>query len=127
MESMVLQRQGQKYEELVEEPKFFIHRPEEQVGNDPSYGEGRQSGVNQVQASARSFQRQAQRTSEEVERSQEHSGKRKRQIQLAQSLPTRVQDSKIRPFSHGQCVQYGQKAYGICSQGEGKDEEEFSM
>ncbi|MBW0588218.1 hypothetical protein O181_127933 [Austropuccinia psidii MF-1] len=28
LEPIVLQRQGQKYKELVEEPKSFIHRPE---------------------------------------------------------------------------------------------------
>ncbi|MBW0463207.1 hypothetical protein O181_002922 [Austropuccinia psidii MF-1] len=40
MEPIVLQRQRQKDEELVEEPKSFIHRPEEGVGNDSSLEEG---------------------------------------------------------------------------------------
>ncbi|MBW0574851.1 hypothetical protein O181_114566 [Austropuccinia psidii MF-1] len=42
--------------------------------------------------SSRSVQRQAQRTSEEEERSQEPSRQGQRQNQLAQTLPTRVQD-----------------------------------
>ncbi|MBW0477450.1 hypothetical protein O181_017165 [Austropuccinia psidii MF-1] len=42
---IVLQRQGQKDKELVELPKSFIHRPEEGVENDPSFGEKRPSGI----------------------------------------------------------------------------------
>ncbi|MBW0514328.1 hypothetical protein O181_054043 [Austropuccinia psidii MF-1] len=85
--------------ELVEEPKSFIHRPEERVGNDPSFGERRPSGFNQLQTSSRSVQGQAQKTSEETERSQEQSRQGKRQIQLAHTLPTRVQDPQIGAFS----------------------------
>ncbi|MBW0591711.1 hypothetical protein O181_131426 [Austropuccinia psidii MF-1] len=48
--------------------------------------------------------------------------KGKRQSQLPQTLPTRVQDSQIRAFSRGQCLQYGQNSYGIQSQRAGKDE-----
>ncbi|MBW0483436.1 hypothetical protein O181_023151 [Austropuccinia psidii MF-1] len=44
---------------------------------------------------APSVQRQAQRTSEEEERSQEPLRKGKRQSQLAQTLPTGVQDPQI--------------------------------
>ncbi|MBW0545369.1 hypothetical protein O181_085084 [Austropuccinia psidii MF-1] len=44
MEPIVLQRQGQKDKELVEEPKSFICRPEDGIGNDPSFGR-RPSGV----------------------------------------------------------------------------------
>ncbi|MBW0573563.1 hypothetical protein O181_113278 [Austropuccinia psidii MF-1] len=69
-----------------------------------------------VSTSSRSVQRQAQR-------SQEPSRKGKRKSQLAQTLPTRVQDPQIGAFSHGQCLQYGQDSYGIHSQGEGKDEQ----
>ncbi|MBW0559658.1 hypothetical protein O181_099373 [Austropuccinia psidii MF-1] len=39
VEPIALQRQGQKDKELVEEPKSFIHRPQEGVGNDLSFGE----------------------------------------------------------------------------------------
>ncbi|MBW0563777.1 hypothetical protein O181_103492 [Austropuccinia psidii MF-1] len=77
--------------------------------------------------SSRSVQRQAQRTSEEEERSQEPSRQGKRQSQLAQTLPTRVQDPQIRAFSRGQCLQYGQESYGIHSQRAGKDEKNLSM
>ncbi|MBW0564661.1 hypothetical protein O181_104376 [Austropuccinia psidii MF-1] len=54
--------------------------------------------------SSRSFQVQAQRTSEEEERSQEPSRKGQSQRQLAQTLPTRVQDPQIGAFSSGQCI-----------------------
>ncbi|MBW0578237.1 hypothetical protein O181_117952 [Austropuccinia psidii MF-1] len=90
LEPIVLQRQSQKDKEFVEEPKSFIHRPEEGVGNDSSFGNRRTSGVYQLQTSSRSVQGQAQRTSEEAERSQEPSRKGQRQSQLAQTLPTRV-------------------------------------
>ncbi|MBW0505572.1 hypothetical protein O181_045287 [Austropuccinia psidii MF-1] len=49
MDSIVLQRQGQRNEALGEEPKSCINRPEERVGNDPSFGEGRPSCINQLQ------------------------------------------------------------------------------
>ncbi|MBW0569671.1 hypothetical protein O181_109386 [Austropuccinia psidii MF-1] len=44
---------------------------------------------------------------------------------LAQTLPTRVLDPQIGAFSCGQCLQYGQDSYGIHSQREGKDEQDF--
>ncbi|MBW0564573.1 hypothetical protein O181_104288 [Austropuccinia psidii MF-1] len=127
MEPPVLQRQGQKDKELVEEPKSFIHRPEEGTGNDSSFGDRGPSAIYQLQNSSRSVQRQAQRTSEEAERSQEPSRQGQRQSKLAQTLPTRVQDPQIGAFSHGQCVQHGQNSHGIHSQGAGKDEQNFSM
>ncbi|MBW0470797.1 hypothetical protein O181_010512 [Austropuccinia psidii MF-1] len=115
LEPIVLQIQNQKDKELVEEPKSFIHTPEEGVGNDSSVGDRRPSGVYQLQTGSINVQRQAQRTSEEAERSQEPSRQWQRQSQLAQTLPTRVQDSQIGTFSCGQCLQYGQDYYGIHS------------
>ncbi|MBW0572328.1 hypothetical protein O181_112043 [Austropuccinia psidii MF-1] len=69
LEPIVLQRQSQKYKELVEEPNSFIHRPEERVANDSSFGDRRPSGIYQLQTSSRSVQGQAQRSTEEAERS----------------------------------------------------------
>ncbi|MBW0583207.1 hypothetical protein O181_122922 [Austropuccinia psidii MF-1] len=66
VEPIEFQRQVQKDKELVQEPKSFIHRQEEEVGNDLSFGERRLSGVYQLQTSSRNVQRQAQRTSEEA-------------------------------------------------------------
>ncbi|MBW0523582.1 hypothetical protein O181_063297 [Austropuccinia psidii MF-1] len=126
IEPIVLQRQGQKYKEMVEKSKYFINRPEEGTGNDSRFGEKRTSGIYQLQTSSISVQRQAQRTSEEAERSQEPSRKGQRQSQLAQTLPTGVQDPQIGAFSHGQCLQYGQNSHGIHSQREGKDEKDLS-
>ncbi|MBW0494973.1 hypothetical protein O181_034688 [Austropuccinia psidii MF-1] len=54
LEPIVAQRQDQKDKELAEKSKSFIHRPEEEVGNDPSLGERRPSGVYQLQTSSRS-------------------------------------------------------------------------
>ncbi|MBW0569022.1 hypothetical protein O181_108737 [Austropuccinia psidii MF-1] len=127
LEPIVLKRQGQKDKELAEEPQSFIHRPEERVGNDFSFGNRRNSGVYQLQTSSRTVQGQAQRTSEEAERSQDPSGQRQSQSQLAQTIPIRVQDSQIGAFSHGQCIQHAQNSDGIHSQGAGKDEQDFSM
>ncbi|MBW0568402.1 hypothetical protein O181_108117 [Austropuccinia psidii MF-1] len=64
LEPIVFQRQGQKDEEFVEEPKYFIHRPDEGIGNDSSLGDRRPSGIYQLQTSSRSVQVQVQRTSE---------------------------------------------------------------
>ncbi|MBW0504651.1 hypothetical protein O181_044366 [Austropuccinia psidii MF-1] len=122
MKPIVLQRQVQKDERIFEYPKCFIFGPEEGVGNDPSLGKRIPSGVNQLQTSSRSVQGQVQRTSEETERSQEQSRQGKRQMQLAQTLPTRVKDSQIVSFSGGQCIQYGQNSYGIQSQRSGRKE-----
>ncbi|MBW0494042.1 hypothetical protein O181_033757 [Austropuccinia psidii MF-1] len=116
-----LQRQDQNDKELFEEPKSFIHRPEEAVGNDSRFGERRPSGVYHPQTSSRNVQRQAQGTSEEAERSQKPSRLGKRQRQLEKTLPTRVQDPQIGAFSSGQCFQFGQNPYGLHSQGAGKD------
>ncbi|MBW0549796.1 hypothetical protein O181_089511 [Austropuccinia psidii MF-1] len=118
--------QGQKDKELVEEPKSLIHRPEEQVGNDSSFGDKAPSGIYHLQISSRSVQGQAQKTSEEAERSQEPSGQGQSQSQSAQTLPTRVQDPQIGASSHGECIQHAQNLDGILSQGSGKDEQNFS-
>ncbi|MBW0559841.1 hypothetical protein O181_099556 [Austropuccinia psidii MF-1] len=126
LETIVLQTQSQKDKELVEEPKSFIHRTEEGVVNDSSFGDRRPSGIYQLQTNSRSVQGQAQRTSEEEEWSPEPSREGKRQSQLAQNLPTRVQDSQIGAFRSGRCLQYGQNSYGIHSQRAGKDEQDFS-
>ncbi|MBW0476221.1 hypothetical protein O181_015936 [Austropuccinia psidii MF-1] len=126
MESIVLQGQGEKDQELVEKPNYFIHRPEERAGNDLSFEEGRTSGINQLQANFRSVQIQAQRSSEEADRSKEQLGKRQRQIQLALTFPHKGTGFQIRAFSCGQCIQYVQNPYGIHSQGAGKDEKYFS-
>ncbi|MBW0577177.1 hypothetical protein O181_116892, partial [Austropuccinia psidii MF-1] len=126
LKPIVLQRQGQKDKKLVEEPKSFIHRPEERVGTDSSFGDQGPSDIYQLQTSSRSVQGQAQGTSEKAERSQEPSRQGKRQSQLSQTLPTRIQDPQIGAFICGQCIQHGQNSDGIHSQGAGKDEQDFS-
>ncbi|MBW0471295.1 hypothetical protein O181_011010 [Austropuccinia psidii MF-1] len=70
LEPIVLQIKGQKDKQLVEKSKSFIHRPEEGIGNDPSFGERSPSGIYQLQTRYSSAQEQAQTTSEETERSQ---------------------------------------------------------
>ncbi|MBW0477019.1 hypothetical protein O181_016734 [Austropuccinia psidii MF-1] len=102
-------------------------RPEERIGNDSSFGERRPSSVYQLQTSCRGVQRQAHRTSEEEERSQEPSRKGQRQMKLQQTLTTVVENPQIGAFSSGQCLQYCQASYGIHRQGAGKDEQYFCM
>ncbi|MBW0583956.1 hypothetical protein O181_123671 [Austropuccinia psidii MF-1] len=127
LEPIVLQRQSKEDKELVEEPKSFIHRTEEGIGNDSSFGDRRPSGVYQLHTSSRSIQRRTQRTSEESKRSQEPSRQVQRPRQLAQTLPKEVQAPQIGPFSLGQCLQFGQDSCGNHSQEAGKDEQNFSM
>ncbi|MBW0540067.1 hypothetical protein O181_079782 [Austropuccinia psidii MF-1] len=86
---IVLQRQGQEDKELFEEPKSFIHIPEEGMEMTPALE--KEGPV--ASTSPRSVQRQAKRTSEEAERSQEPSRKGKGQSPLAHTLPTGVQES----------------------------------
>ncbi|MBW0501316.1 hypothetical protein O181_041031 [Austropuccinia psidii MF-1] len=80
-----------------------------------------------VSTSSRSVRGQAQKASEEKERSQEPSGKIQRQRKWAHTSPMRVQDPQIGTFSNGKCLQYGQNSYGIHSQGAGKDGKDFYM
>ncbi|MBW0545523.1 hypothetical protein O181_085238 [Austropuccinia psidii MF-1] len=100
MEPIVLPRQGQKDKEFVEEPKSFIQRPVEGVGNDPSFGEGKPSGIYQIKPSSINVQIQAQRTSEEAERSHKPSVQGQMQSQLAQTLPPCRQDPQFGTFRH---------------------------
>ncbi|MBW0571171.1 hypothetical protein O181_110886 [Austropuccinia psidii MF-1] len=49
LEPIFLKRKSQKDNKLVEEPKPFIHRPEEGVGNNSIFGDRRPSGIYQLQ------------------------------------------------------------------------------
>ncbi|MBW0572490.1 hypothetical protein O181_112205 [Austropuccinia psidii MF-1] len=62
LEPIVLQRQGQKDKEVAEVPKCFIHRPEEGVGNDSSFGDRRPSGVYQLQKFPKTSQKDPRRS-----------------------------------------------------------------
>ncbi|MBW0543652.1 hypothetical protein O181_083367 [Austropuccinia psidii MF-1] len=64
MEPPVLQRQGQKHKELVEEPKFFIHRPEEGAENNTTFGEKRPSGIYQLQKCPKTSTKELRRSRE---------------------------------------------------------------
>ncbi|MBW0522238.1 hypothetical protein O181_061953 [Austropuccinia psidii MF-1] len=74
VEPIDLQRQGQKDKEFVKEPKSFIHRPEEGIGNDSSFGR-RPSGVYQLQTSSRNIQRETQRPQKQKKGPKNHQGK----------------------------------------------------
>ncbi|MBW0472731.1 hypothetical protein O181_012446 [Austropuccinia psidii MF-1] len=121
MVSIVFPRQGQK-KKLKNQIILSIDQKKD-LEMTPALEEGGPV----VSTSSRTVQKQALRISEETERSQEQSRQEKRQRQFSHTLPTRVQDSRIVTFSHRQCIQYGQKAYGVHSQGTGKDEQDFSM
>ncbi|MBW0531328.1 hypothetical protein O181_071043 [Austropuccinia psidii MF-1] len=64
LKPIVLQRQSQKDQEFVEEPKSFIHRPEEGVGHDSSFGERRPSGIYQLQKCPRTSPKDLRRSRE---------------------------------------------------------------
>ncbi|MBW0590080.1 hypothetical protein O181_129795 [Austropuccinia psidii MF-1] len=108
-DSIFLQRQGQKYEELVEEPKSFIHRPKKEQEMTPAL----EKKGSVVSTSSRTFQR----TSKQTERSQEKSRQRNRYNQLGKTLPKRIQDFHIGTFSHGKCVKNDQNHYEVHIQG----------
>ncbi|MBW0571662.1 hypothetical protein O181_111377 [Austropuccinia psidii MF-1] len=64
LEPIVLPRQGQNDKELAEEPKSFIHIPEEKVGNDSSFGDRGPSGVYQLQKRPRTSPKDLRRRRE---------------------------------------------------------------
>ncbi|MBW0500932.1 hypothetical protein O181_040647 [Austropuccinia psidii MF-1] len=123
MEPIVLQRQGKKIKNWLKNQSLLSIDQKKELEMTPALEE--KGPV--ASTSSRSVQRQAQRASEEDERSQEPLGQRQRKSKLAQTLPTRVQDPQIGAFSHGQCIQYGQTSHGIYSQRVGNDEQELSM
>ncbi|MBW0553111.1 hypothetical protein O181_092826 [Austropuccinia psidii MF-1] len=111
-----------KIKNWLKNRSLFIHRPEEEVGNDPKFGERRPSGVYQLQKSPRTNPTDLRRR-----KIPKPSRKQQRQSKLAQTLPTRVQGPQIAAFSHGKCLQYGQNSHGIHSQKAGKDEQDLSI
>ncbi|MBW0508926.1 hypothetical protein O181_048641 [Austropuccinia psidii MF-1] len=76
VEPFFLQRQSQKDKQLVEEPNSFICRPEEGIGNDPSFGR-RSSGIYQLQTSSRNIQREAKGPHKNKKGPKNHQGKGK--------------------------------------------------
>ncbi|MBW0579823.1 hypothetical protein O181_119538 [Austropuccinia psidii MF-1] len=61
LDPIFFQRQDQKDKELISKSKYFIHRPEEGVGNDPKIGERRPSGVYQLQKCPRKIPKDLRR------------------------------------------------------------------
>ncbi|MBW0466745.1 hypothetical protein O181_006460 [Austropuccinia psidii MF-1] len=51
LDFILFQIKAQKDKELAEEPEYFISRPIERTGNDPSFGKGRTSSLNKLQSS----------------------------------------------------------------------------
>ncbi|MBW0501685.1 hypothetical protein O181_041400 [Austropuccinia psidii MF-1] len=74
-----------------------LRRPEEEVGNDPRFGDRRPSGIYQLQTSSRSVQGQAQKTSEDTERYQEPSGKGKGKENWHRPYPQGYRNLKLEP------------------------------
>ncbi|MBW0537318.1 hypothetical protein O181_077033 [Austropuccinia psidii MF-1] len=62
LEPIVLQRQSQKDKELIEQQNSIIHRPEEGVGNDSSFGGRRPSGIYQLKKCPRTSPKDLRRT-----------------------------------------------------------------
>ncbi|MBW0523490.1 hypothetical protein O181_063205 [Austropuccinia psidii MF-1] len=111
----VLQRKRPTDKSLVEKPKHVIRGPKEgkqPSGSSPSHHKQKYTSTSFKKAQA-SHKHQPQ-------------GPAKGKAQVEQALPAELQDSHEREESHGQCVQYGQKSYGIQKQGRGKIEPIFS-
>ncbi|MBW0468706.1 hypothetical protein O181_008421 [Austropuccinia psidii MF-1] len=97
MEPIVLQIKGKKDKELVEEPKSFICRPEEGVGNDSSFGERRTSGFNQLQTSSISVQTQAQGAQKKQRGLKNNQGKGKCRAIWNRTYPQAYRIPKLEP------------------------------
>ncbi|MBW0556465.1 hypothetical protein O181_096180 [Austropuccinia psidii MF-1] len=97
LEPIVLQRQSQKDKQLVEKPKYFIHRPEEGVGNDSSFGDRRPNFIYQLQNSSRSVQRQDQGPQKKQKGPKNHQGKGKRKANWHRHYPKGYRIPKLEP------------------------------
>ncbi|MBW0481373.1 hypothetical protein O181_021088 [Austropuccinia psidii MF-1] len=111
-----------KNKELVEESKYFIHRTEERIGNDSSFGEGRTGGINQLQKCPKAIPKNLRRC-RGVPRAIKA---REKEKTIGTNLTHKVQDPHIEAFIHGKCIKYGQNPYVIHSQEAGKNEQQFS-
>ncbi|MBW0525904.1 hypothetical protein O181_065619 [Austropuccinia psidii MF-1] len=121
LEPIVLQIQDQKDKNWLKNQSLLSIDQKKELEMTPAL----EKEAPVVSTSSRSVRGSAQRTSEVAERSQELSKQGQTQIQLAQPLPTRVQDPQIGAFSRGQCIQHGQDFDGIHSQRAGEDEQTF--
>ncbi|MBW0512289.1 hypothetical protein O181_052004 [Austropuccinia psidii MF-1] len=106
----VLQRKCPKDKGLVERPEHFVRGPEERAGKK----EGQQP------SGSSSSTQQGKESPKEQSEGQER-GKRKGKVQVEQTLPTELQNSKERKDSHGKCIKYGKNVDGIQKQGGGKN------
>ncbi|MBW0567673.1 hypothetical protein O181_107388 [Austropuccinia psidii MF-1] len=97
LEPIVLQRQGQKDKELVEEPKSFIHKPEERVGNDSSFGDRGPSGVYKLQTSSISVQRQPRQPQKKKKGPRNHQDKGKGKSNWHKPYPQGYRIPKLEP------------------------------
>ncbi|MBW0572718.1 hypothetical protein O181_112433 [Austropuccinia psidii MF-1] len=100
--------------EEVEKLKHVVRGPEEEVG--PTKGQqssGSSLSLKKLQTGTIQPQREIRRA---------RKSKQKGEIQVEQALPTELQNSQEREYSHGQCVQYGNNSDGIQKQGGGKIE-----
>ncbi|MBW0514268.1 hypothetical protein O181_053983 [Austropuccinia psidii MF-1] len=116
VDPIVLQRQAQKIKNWLKNQSLLCVDQKKELEMTTALEEGSVAST-----SSRSIQREAQRTPEDKEMSQEPLGQGKWQSKLAQTLPAMVQDPQIGAFSCGQCLQYGQDSYGIHSHRAGED------
>ncbi|MBW0588677.1 hypothetical protein O181_128392 [Austropuccinia psidii MF-1] len=93
LESHVFQRTSHQDKGFAEKQKHFFRGPEEKVGQ--------KEGQQPIGSS-----------SNLLNKLQKGKGK----VQVKQTLPTELQNSKERKDSHGKCVQYGKNSYGIQKQ-----------
>ncbi|MBW0473805.1 hypothetical protein O181_013520 [Austropuccinia psidii MF-1] len=121
LKTHVLQGKSPTDKSLVEKPKHFIRRPEEEVG--PRKGKkpsGSSPSLHKQESTSKSAKQGKENPKEQSEGKVKGKGKGKTQVEKA--LPTELQNSQEREDTHGQWVQYGNNSHGIQKQGVGKIE-----
>ncbi|MBW0496519.1 hypothetical protein O181_036234 [Austropuccinia psidii MF-1] len=110
--TQVLQRKSPKDKSLVEKPNKFVRGTEETVGTKERKKPNGSSSSLHKQESASKSSKQGQESLKEQSEWQAK-GRGKGKVQVEQTLPTELQNSKERKDSHGQCVQYSKNSDGI--------------
>ncbi|MBW0507930.1 hypothetical protein O181_047645, partial [Austropuccinia psidii MF-1] len=121
LDTHVLQRTSPTNKSLVQKPKQVVRGPEEEVGSrkgqQPS---GSSPSLHKKKSASKSAKQGQENPKEQSEGKAKCKGKGK--IQVEQALPTELQNSQAREYSHGQCVHYGKNSDGIQKQGGGNIE-----
>ncbi|MBW0556638.1 hypothetical protein O181_096353 [Austropuccinia psidii MF-1] len=97
MEPIFLKIQGQKHKGLVVKSKSFIHRPEEGVGNDPSFGERRPVPSTSSKQAPEMSKYKPNRPQKKQKVPKNHQGKNKGKANWHQPYPQGYRIPKLEP------------------------------